>query len=95
MTVTIRSTEHCRVTVTIRGTEQCRVTVTLRSTVHYRVTVTIILLTSLGESDYIEHRLIKRDSDHKEQWHFRLTVTIMSNEHFRVKVSVQKMLYVY
>jgi len=40
VTVTIRSTEHCRVRVTIRSSEHCRVTAKIRSIEHFRVTVT-------------------------------------------------------
>jgi len=39
VTVTIKSTEHCRVTVTISRTEHFIVTVTINDTEHFRVTV--------------------------------------------------------
>ena len=41
MKVAIKGIEHFRVTVTMWSTEQCRVTVTIRGTEHFRVTVTI------------------------------------------------------
>jgi len=39
LTVTIKSTEHCKVTVTIRSSEHCRVAVIVRDTEHCGVTL--------------------------------------------------------